>query len=274
MMGGLLRRVLRFPHQRGKGREVTQEIMATFSAGFARGLRKESRETFEAARQAQPWHQRSFFCEGHAMGRAARSAIGPRRNPDAFYGDDAFLAARFIGYGFWNGVASRYPLPALSLDPSYCPDMRPLLIDGASYGRMLSRRRFDAAELAHFRAMANPADRDAALHGAGRVLWLFYMYNFDALRMQLEQCSALASGLGFAIGFIHARETPEILAILKQLPPAVADGAGVALALHMLHDTESCRAVSAQLNGELQEVVDKARRDAGGYWGLRLTRSS
>ncbi|HXA51642.1 MAG TPA: hypothetical protein VNV86_15105, partial [Candidatus Acidoferrum sp.] len=285
MIGGLLRYLLRFPHQRGKGPEITREIMATFSAGFACGVR------LRASVQSLPWHQRSFFCEGHAMGQAARLAFkGRALCPDE---GDAFTAARFIGYGFWNGVASRYRLPAVTVDaarsspwqkssrignagetacatianqqsaaqvgqafslPGLLPRAAsPLLVDGASYGRILSRRRFDAGELARIRAIANEEDREAALHGAGRVLWLLYMYNYPALRVQLEACGPdrepVERGVGFAIGFIRARDAREIPAMLAEFGPAAARGAGIALALHTVQDAESCRAVTAQLQG-------------------------
>ena len=283
MIGGLLagwigisKQIMRFPHQRGRGPAVTREIMDTFAAGCALGLREEPLAKFEKARESQLWHQRSYYCEGHAMGLAARSAIGRRPvHPDAFHQGDSFLAARLIGYGFWNGVASRYRLPALRSDAAYWrsvprwEELRPLIANGASYSRILARGRFEAEELAKIGAASGAEDGDAVLHGAGRVLWLLYMYNFDALRAHLEACDeqreGLALGLGFAIGFIHAREAREIPAMLNEFGPqeqTVARGAGVALALHTCNDAESCREVSAQLTGALQSSVTAARQAA------------
>jgi len=276
MIGGLLagwigvaRRTMRFPHQRGKGPAVTREIMDTFAEGCALALREEPWAKFEKALDSQPWYQRSYYCEGHAMGLAARSAIGRRpESPDAFYPGDSFLAARLIGYGFWNGVASRYRLPALRDDSDYwCnvprwKELRALIANGASYSRILARGRFNAEELRR-------EDDIAALHGAGRVLWLLYMYNFDALRAHLQACGeqreAVALGLGFAIGFIHAREAREIPAMLNEFGPheqTVARGAGIALALHTWNEAESRREVSGQLTGALQASVTAALQAA------------
>jgi hypothetical protein len=283
MIGGLLagwigisKLTMRFPHQRGKGPVVTREIMDTFAEGCACGLREEPLAKFQEALKSRFWHQRSYYCEGHAMGLAARSAIGRRPyNPDVFYHGDSFLAARLIGYGFWNGVASRYRLPALHSGTAYWRDvprweeLRPLIANGASYGRILARGRFDAGEIMRIRETAGAEDCEAALHGAGRVLWLLYMYNFDALRTHLEACGeqrqAVALGLGFAIGFMHAREAQEIPAMLNEFGQeghAVARGAGIALALHTCNDTESCLEVSAQLTGALQSPVAAARQAA------------
>jgi hypothetical protein len=75
-------------------------------------------------------------------------------------------------------------------------------------------------------------------------------------------------GVGFAIGFIHARDAREIPAMLAEFGPAAARGAGIALALHTVQNAESCQAVSAQLTGELLAIVESARRSAPAYWGL------
>jgi len=276
---------MRFPHQRGQGRAMTAEIMRVFGDGCASALRGDPVPKFESAMQSLAWHQRSYFCEGHAMGLAALSAIKGRPvNPDTFYAGESYVVARLIGYGFWNGIASSYPVPALRCDSGYWKhlrrweELRPLLANGESYASMLVRRRFDRSDLAAIRGSSE--ERLAALHGAGRVLWLLYMYNYGALRVQLEVCGAdrdaVAVGLGFAIGFMNAREATEIPKVLDEFGearPAAARGAGIALALHMCNDAESHREVWRQLSGELLEIAEgalQAAKSAGsgaGWYG-------
>ena len=97
---------MRFPHQGRQGRAVTAEIMRMFADGCASALRGDPAPKFESAMQSLAWHQRSYFCEGHAMGLAARSAMKRRPvNPDSFYAGESYAVARLIGYGFWNGIA-------------------------------------------------------------------------------------------------------------------------------------------------------------------------
>jgi hypothetical protein len=293
MIGGLLawwiglgRRMLHLPHQRGKGPAVTREIMQLFEAGCAGGLRQEARATSNRAIESLEWSQRSYFCEGRAMGLAARCALGRRRtNPEALYKDQAYQVARLIGYGFWNGVASRYPVPALRTDATFWHDvprwdeLKPLLANGASYGRVLMRGRLDETALAKIRAMTDAEDRGAALHGAGRALWLLYMYNFEALRDVFAgigpERDSVASGVGFAIGFIHAPFAGEIPTMLDEfgaLRPALLRGAGTALAVHRENDPESCREVTGRLTPELRESADAALRQAAGLIRLSCPR--
>lgn len=276
---------MRFPHQGRQGRAVTAEIMRMFADGCASALRGDPAPKFESAMQSLAWHQRSYFCEGHAMGLAARSAMKRRPvNPDSFYAGESYAVARLIGYGFWNGIASRYPVPALRSDSGYWKnlrrweELRPLLANGESYASMLVRGRFDRSDLAAIGG--SPEDRMAALHGAGRVLWLLYMYNYRALREHLEACGAdrdaVAVGLGFAAGFINARDAREIPKVLDEFGaarPAAARGAGIGLALHTCNDAESCREVRRQLSGELLEIAEgalQAAKSAGagaGWYG-------
>src|SRR5689334_1426172 len=67
----IAKRTMRFPYQCGQGGAVTAEIMRTFGDGCASALRGDPAPKFESAMQSLAWHQRSYFCEGHAMGLAA-----------------------------------------------------------------------------------------------------------------------------------------------------------------------------------------------------------
>ena len=285
---GISKKLLRFPHQREDAKAATTVVMTAFGDGCSLGLRGGPYGSFRAQLEALPWHLRSYFCEGHATGLGGRSAFRLRReNPDLFYGTEEYKVARFLGYGFWNGLSSVSPVPALSADGPYWAgvlrwkELHSLVGNGSAYSAILSYGAFDGKIKSRILALRDAEARQAALHGAGRVLWLLYMYNFPALRELLDSNSALAEhigiGMGFAIGFLQAVIPERIQQSIAEFSPwqqaHLKRGAGIALAVHACNDAEGRDRIEALAKGELREWYDTAlaaARDAGagpGWYG-------
>jgi len=280
---GKVIRQMQFPHQADDGRSISGNVLETFGSGCTLGLKGCSHEIFQKEARSIPWHLRAFFHEGRAMGVAGRSACSLRKpNPELTFQTARYQVMRFVGYGFWNGVAMTYPAPAprLSENSSYWQGVSPyakyrlLMANGFGFSTVLFAGKFGQNIKRRFLALNDARQREAVFHGVGRVLWFLYLNNFPALRKVLKEnaeiVEPLGIGLGLAIAFTQAATPHKILRALDEFPEAqrrhLIRGAGIALEVHAGNDPECRVHIERLIHGELRDWYEgacQASQEAG-----------
>lgn len=272
---------MQFPHQGEAARSVSDAVLSTFREGCLLGLEGYTYELFQKEALLLPWNLRAFFHEGRAMGAAGKSACSLRRvNPEMAATSNDYEVMRFVGYGFWNGVAGLYPVPKLSEDSQHWKDVslypkyRLLLANGAGFATVLFAGKFDEAIKRRWLTFPDSQKQEALFHGAGRALWFLYLNNFQALRDILsahkDVAEPLGIGLGLAIAFTQVAAPEKILSALEEFPESQREhlirGAGIAFQVHSKNDSECRLNVEKLLTGELQgwyEGACLASQEAG-----------
>src|ERR1051326_2711560 len=277
---------MRFSHPGESGRAVSDNVLRTFREGSQIGLKGEPFDLFLKKSQAIPWNMRAFFNEGHAMGMAGRSACSFRRsNPELPMKSVNYQVMRFVGYGFWNGVATVYPVRWISEEGSYWkeisifPKYRLLMSNGYGFASVLFRGEFDKKTKEDILTIDDPRRREAVFHGVGRVLWFLYLNNVPALTTLLDEhediVEPLAIGLGLAIAFTQVATPENIIRTLDQFPesrrPHLIRGIGIALQVHAQNDPECRSTIEKTVTGELRNWYEGACRASeeagnGGEW--------
>ena len=272
---GKVIRGMRFPSQGEGGGSISHAVLQAFERGCALGLRGSAYEGILIESQALPWNLRAFFNEGHAMGSAGRAACSLRRlNPELSTGSSNYQVMRFVGYGFWNGVAAAYPVPSLTEADSYWQDVpqfrkyRLLMSNGFGFSTVLFAGAFDDRKKHRFLAIGDVRRREAVFHGVGRVLWFLYLNNFKALRAILDEHESVSEpmtvGLGLAIAFTQVAAPDHILRAIGSFPESrqlhLIRGAGIALQVHAGNDPECRYRIEQGLRGETREWYEGACR--------------
>ncbi len=279
-VGRVISRML-FPHQGDGGSAVSDMVLKTFRRGCELGLKGYPYDMFFIESQSLPWNIRAFFNEGHAMGSAGRSACSwAKRNPETLMTSKNYEVMRFVGYGFWNGVAAMYPVPRISEAGSFWqatstfPKYHRLMQNGYGFARVLFKGSFDGQLKQQLMNIEDARQRDAVFHGVGRVLWFLYLNNFDALKNMLEEhddvAEPLAIGLGLAMAFTQVDTPEKILQALDHFPDAqrmhLIRGAGIALQVHANNDPECRSNIERMITGEMRDWYEgawQASDDAG-----------
>jgi hypothetical protein len=214
----MLRRKLHptsFPDQIGDtARATTEEVLASFTAGARASLQRLGRQAVMALESEVAWHRRCFFWEGYAFGLAGRHALGFRPgSPDRSRIISHYRAMHYTGYGFWNGVAGAYHLPAVSerrqrwAGVSDFDRFSPLVAGGAGFAVTGLAAAWRPDVVRRLERCGPSLWVDAALHGCGRALWFLYMHNVGRLESALDEqpryAELLCEGLGVAIAFTH-----------------------------------------------------------------------
>ena len=271
LVGRLMRR-LKFPHQ-VEGAIVSSKVMDSFERGCVLGMRGASPEKVQKQVGITPWDLRAFFCEGHAMGAAGRSVLSIRRtNPEVPFPGADYNVLRYIGYGFWDGVARKYLLPTLPNAASYWEDVtqydgyRYLIPNGFAFSTVLLAGRLTPQIKSQLKALKDEQATEAALQGAGRALWFLYLNNFEALRNVVleneEIAKPLSIGLGVAIAFTQIATLDTIEPALDALPSfyrrELAGGVGIALEIHANNEPTNRAEVEKRLTGNLRDWYDAA----------------
>jgi hypothetical protein len=271
---------MRFPHQADGGSVVSENVLKIFRRGCEIGLKGYPYDMFQKESQSLPWNIRAFFNEGHAMGAAGRAACLLRQNPETKMTSTNYQVMRFVGYGFWNGVAATYPVPRISERHSYWSEINMfpkyglLMPNGYGFALVLFRGNFDQHLKRRLLAIEDEQRRNAVFHGVGRVLWFLYLNNFDALKSVLEEhddvAEPLAIGLGLAIAFTQVAAPEKILQALDQFPDShrmhLIRGVGIALQVHANNDPECKLNIERTTKGEMREWYEgawQASDDAG-----------
>ena len=219
------------------------------------------------------------------MGVAGRSACSLRKpNPERALQSSDYRIMRFVGYGFWGGVAEIYPIPHLSEDHAYWKGVdayakhRLLMANGLGFSTVLFAKKFDHAMKRRFLAQRDAQWQEAVFHGVGRVLWFLYLNNFEALREVLREHADVAEplgiGMGLAIAFTQIAMPDKIRESIDQFKASdrvnLIRGAGIALQVHASNDPECKiqveRLITGDLRGDLRDWYDGASRaslDAG-----------
>jgi hypothetical protein len=279
VVGGIINR-MRFPHQGEGGRTVSDTVLQTFQRGCEFGLKGYPYESIRKESQSLPWNIRAFFNEGNAMGAAGRAACLFRKNPESKMTSTNYQVMRFVGYGFWNGVAEVYPIPKISEQQSYWNDIETfpkyglLMPNGYGFARVLFRGSFDEQLKNRMIGIEDERKREAAFHGVGRVLWFLYLNNFPELKKILKEneeiAEPLAIGLGLAIAFTQIATPERILMALDHFPDAqrlnLIRGAGIALQVHAHNDPECKFHIEKTIVGEMRDWYEgawKASDEAG-----------
>lgn len=279
LVGGVISR-MQFPHQAEGGRAVSDMVLKTFGRGSELGLKGYPYQTVLRESQSLPWNIRAFFNEGHAMGSAGRAACMFRQNPETRMTSIDYELMRFVGYGFWNGVAATYPVPGISERRSYWQDISVfpkyglLMLNGYGFALTLFRGIFDQQLKRKLMSMNDTRRREAAFHGVGRVLWFLYLNNFHALKNIMEEheeiAEPLAIGLGLAMAFTQVATPEKILRSLDHFSDAqrmhLIRGAGIALQVHANNDPECRSNIEKMITGEMRDWYEgawQASDDAG-----------
>lgn len=272
---------MEFPGQAPGGGAVAGRVLSTFRRGCTLGLRGASMASAGREAVSLDWDVRAFFHEGHAMGAAGRAACSPvRQNPERGAAGGGFDVMRYVGYGFWNGVAARYPVPRFGDRASAWSGVASyaryglLMPNGEGFALALFDGGFTRRVRDRIDAMPDRCSREAAFHGVGRVLWFLYMNNFPALCRILDENGdegePLGIGLGLAVAFTQVAAPERILRCVGSFPDRhrgnLIRGAGIALQVHAGNDDECRRRVEGSVSGELLEWyagAEQASRDAG-----------
>lgn len=265
---------LHFEHQTEDGRRLFRRVFGVVRDGGLLGFSGCAESELLARAAALPWELRPFLHEGHAIGHAGRTACSLGRvSPEAGLRTRANQSIRFLSYGYWIAVAERYPLPSWGLDggrwrgdPGH-ERHRALMINGLAFGRVLLAGDLDRALAGSLAESFRGAERWAALHGVGRVLWFLNAGNPERLGRLLglhrEHAEPLAVGLGVAVCFTQVRRPERVLEVYDRLPaelrPWLLSGAGIALRFHAVNDPEAERAVEATLDPRLEPWYLAAR---------------
>ena len=121
------------------------------------------------------------------MGCAGRTACSlKKRNPEVSVLVD-YEVMRYVGYGFWNGVAAKFPVPRIETGGSlwngvkHFPKYHLLMANGYGFSLVMFRGGFTKAIKEMIVQEHDRRKRDAILHGVGRVLWFLYLNNYSAL---------------------------------------------------------------------------------------------
>ncbi len=259
-------RRMEFPYQAKDGWVVSNGILQTFSRGCTIGLRGYAYDIFQKEAQSLPWNLRAFFHEGHAMGAAGRSACSLRKqNPELTMQSQDYQVMRFVGYGFWKGVAMTYPAPRLPENGWYWKDVpsylkcRLLIANGLGFSMVLFARKFDQNMKRRLLAQQDARWQEALFQGVGRVLWFLYLNNFLVLREVLagntDVAEPLGIGLGLAIAFTQITTPDRILHAVGEFGPSdqrnLKRGAGIALQVHASNDPECKVWVERIIKGDL-----------------------
>lgn len=224
-----------------------------------------------------PWHRQEFFWEGVALGQAAESAFSLRGgNPDERRTRGDYRAMHYTGYGFWAGLARRYPLPGISLrraDWAAVADFArygPFMAGGVGFGVVCTEGGFGEKTVARLKLPDYPGWTEAALHGCGRALWFLFTRNMprlDRIVAAHPRCGeALLEGIGVAIAFTQLQDAELIWHSIQGFAPqnreAVARGATAAIL--ETQDQEAIRThLLPSLRPELRQGVEAFRRAVG-----------
>jgi len=271
---------MRFPHQGEGGEATSSRVLTAFRRGAILGLNGGTMNDCNRESLTIPWQTRAFFNEGHAMGCAGLQACSlQKRNPEV----DApveYEVMRYVGYGFWNGVAGKFPVPHLPVSGSYWNDIRHfskyrlLMANGFGFSLVMFRGGFTDAIKERVLREQDHRKQEAMLHGVGRVLWFLYLNNTSELEKMLDEnatfSESLAIGLGLAMAFTQAATPDKIVQSIEKFPDAhrvhLIRGAGIALQVHAQNDPECKKNVEQLIQGEMREWYEgawKASNDAG-----------
>lgn len=271
---------IRFPGQVEGGRAISDSVLTVFGRGATLGLRGGGMDACRLESLSLPWNVRAFFNEGHAMGSAGRQACSLRRRNPETHAPGEYEIMRYVGYGFWNGVAMTYPVPSVPKNGSYWNGVdsftkyRLLMGNGCGFSMVLFRGQLTGEVKEAVLREKDHHWQEATLHGIGRVLWFLYLNNYNALNRILDDhreiAEPLALGLGLAIAFTQVGAPGDIVRSLDAFPDAhrvhLIRGAGIGFQVHAQNDTECRRRVERLLPGELSDWYEGARiasRDAG-----------
>lgn len=282
-----------FPEQQGKAARVTtRDVVGVFAHGAAASLKGWTAVEVKDQQRQVPWYRRSYFWEGYAFGLAAVQAFRwPRDHPDRGRLVPGYRGMHFTGYGFWNGLALRYPVPGVPLDPRRWRDVEdyvtlsPLLAGGAAFALTESLEDLDRA-LPRLRPLF---ERDeswalAAAHGCGRALWFLYMDDPPRIEGVLDRhpelAEALAEGVGIALAYtrVPSRQALEgSLAGFSSRGDSVLRGVGACLAALEWEEPQSgpwLSSLESSRLGEAWRVCHRAAREAAGgsHWYADVTR--
>ncbi|MBI1805533.1 MAG: DUF1702 family protein [Ignavibacteria bacterium] len=264
---------MRFPMQGEGGQKISDLVLHTFREGCEMGLQGHSYEIMLQVSQSLPWHLRAFFHEGHAMGTAGRHACSLRKvNPERSMKSTNFQVMRFVGYGFWNGVAATYPTPRIPERKELWSDVpvfekyHLLMSNGLGFSTVLFAGKFDQRLRKRFLAIDDVQQRDAIFHGVGRVLWFLYLNNFKALQDILTRnddiVEPLTIGLGLAIAFTQVATPDMIKRALDQFPDGrrrhLMRGVGIAFQVHGQNDPECKDNIEKKIAGEMRDWYEGA----------------
>ncbi|MBI4548572.1 MAG: DUF1702 family protein [Ignavibacteriae bacterium] len=270
---GRVIRTMKFPHQGEGARELCDTVLQTFERGCSIGLKGYRYEHVLKESQSLPWNLRAFFNEGHAMGAAGRSVYSlRRRNPELSMKSTNYQVMRFVGYGFWNGVAMTYPVPKLTEKREFWDEVpmfdryHLLMYNGVGFAATLFRGQFDDTLKKRFLAFDNHEQREAIFHGVGRVLWFLYMNNFQALKGIIYEHDGITApigiGLGLAIAFTQIATPERILQLINKFQERehthLIRGAGIALQVHANNDPECRYKIEKTLMGEMRDWYEGA----------------
>ncbi len=279
VVGSVIER-MRFPHQGDGGGATSDRVLTAFRRGALLGFHGGTMDGCRRESLTIPWHTRAFFNEGHAMGCAGRTACSFRKNNPESNAPLDYEIMRYVGYGFWNGVAARFPVPRIETGGSlwngstHFPKYRLLMANGFGFALVLFQGEFTKKIREMIVLEQDPRKREAILHGVGRVLWFLYLHNYSALKIVLDEnestAEPLAIGLGLAIAFTQVATPDNILRSLDAFPEEsrmhLIRGAGIALQVHAQNDPECRRMVEELIHGEMCDWYEgawQASIDAG-----------
>ena len=139
-------------NSKGPESHILKDIWVDLKRGLLCATGDVSEEILAEQEAATIWERRDFFWEGYAVGLGAVHALTfSRGNPERrSRRRTGFRGMLYTGYGYWNGVAARYFLPRLSMDPeawSDIPDFAqslPIEIGGEAFTRVMLERQITA----------------------------------------------------------------------------------------------------------------------------------
>jgi hypothetical protein len=266
------RRRVTFPFVCGTEAVLTiNGVLDAFEAGYTAALAGK-REIVERTVASFPWFRHEFVYEGAATALAGKHCLSlARGNPHRQRIGDGYRRMYFTGYGFWNGLARVYRMPALSLDarkwsdvPDF-PELGPLIPGGMGFAIVGAMARFDRHVLALLNVPRYPGWDLAALHGCGRAIWFLAMHNAskieEIVNAHPELRDHLLAGVGIAIGFTQIYAPENIMRAVDSFSLAHRDmlmrGAAVALANMPLDNPAILPQVKDASRGRLKLLYDR-----------------
>jgi hypothetical protein len=289
-----MRRV-RFDQQVGEDAgPLTAAVIDAFLDGARPALAGVDADRIVAAEVGVPWHRRPFFWEGQAFGATARHAITLRRGtPVPRYAAPGFRYMLYTGVGFWNGVAPRYKMPRMSLEPARWADVpdfhgfRALIAGGTSFAAVALAGRVDRATIDALAAGGDAWWRRGLLQGVGRAAWFLHLGDLPRLAALVEDSGevGIAEGIGLAAAFTGLARPERIASVIDAMPPphrrAVRKGITATLGVAGVDDPRivghlaalpppldawsrqgAAAVVAAGRGGDLPERLDRALDDA------------
>ncbi|MBV8751724.1 MAG: DUF1702 family protein [Hyphomicrobiales bacterium] len=261
-----------FPHVRGdEAMPTIQGVLDAFEAGFIAAL-DGTGETVERTLARFPWFRHEFVHEGVATALAGKHCLSlARGNPDYRRLGNHYRRMYYTGYGFWNGLARIYPVPALSLDcrqwsnVSDFAELGPLIPGGMGFVVVGAMAKFDREVRSKLAVPSHPGWESAALHGCGRAIWFLCMHNAAKIAEIVDDHpdirDHLLAGVGIAIGFTQIYRPENIMRAVDSFGPIHRDmvmrGAAVALANMPLDNPAILPRVEAAARGPLWPVYQR-----------------